>query len=90
MFKTFGKALRSSLSEFWENSKEEDRLKIIEQYGENLMYEEDKKLYFKNNDFLPNFDNIIFVEGIAGSGKSTGVLNTWSKLMALANPDFVE
>jgi hypothetical protein len=30
----------------------------------------------------------LFIEGIAGSGKSTGVLKSWSKLMAKVNPEF--
>lgn len=89
MFKTFGKALRQSLSTFWESASETDRMRIRTEYGANILVEDKDKLYFKNSDFLPNFDNIVFVEGIAGSGKSTGVLKTWSRLMAKVNPDFV-
>ena len=89
MFKTFGKALRQSLNSFWENASEDDRKRIRTEYGANILATDDNKIYFKNNDFLPNFDNIVFVEGIAGSGKSKGVLVSWSRLMAKANPDFV-
>ena len=87
MFKVFGKALRQSLLETW-NKDKETREKIKKEYGSNIFSEEDA-LFFKNADFLPNFDNIIFVEGIAGSGKSTGVLKAWSRLLAKTNPDFV-
>ena len=87
MFKTFGKALRKSLLNTWE-SDESTRDKIREAYGNDLLTE-DRKDYFKNVDFLPNFDNIIFVEGIAGSGKSTGVLKTLGKVLAKTNPEFV-
>jgi predicted AAA+ superfamily ATPase len=88
MFSIFGKALRKSLLETWEKGPD-TRQKIREEYGDNLL-DEDFKEFFKNNDFLPNFDNIIFIEGIAGSGKSTGVLKTWSKLLSKINPDFVK
>lgn len=87
MFSTFGKALRKSLLTTW-NKDAETRQKIREAYGSDLIGD-DQEAFFKNNDFLPNFDNIIFVEGIAGSGKSTGVLKTWSKLLAKVNPDFI-
>lgn len=90
MFKIFGKALRQSLNSFWENASEDDRKRIRTEYGANILAADNEKIYFKNNDFLPNFDNIVFVEGIAGSGKSKGVLVSWSRLMAKANPDFVE
>lgn len=87
MFRTFGKALRESLLETW-NSKPETRDQIRDEYGSKIL-KEDFKDWFKNADFLPNFDNIVFIEGIAGSGKSTGVLKSWSKLLAKTNPEFI-
>ena len=87
MFRTFGKALRESLLETW-NSKPETREQIRDEYGSKIL-KDDFKDWFKNADFLPNFDNIIFIEGIAGSGKSTGVLKSWSKLLAKTNPEFI-
>ena len=89
MFKIFGKALRQSLVNIWENSDPTTRKQINIEYGGQLLVDDEFKPIWKNNDFLPNFDNILFIEGIAGSGKSTGVLKSWSKLMAKANPDFV-
>ena len=89
MFSVFGKAIRKSLNEFWETASEQERERIRNEYGSDILYTDSKQIYFKNNDFLPNFDNIIFIEGIAGSGKSTGVLKSWSRLMEKANPDFI-
>ena len=89
MFNHFGKALRQSLFNFWDNADEATRQQIRDEYGQDIFWEDAKKPYFKNSDFLPNFDNIVFVEGIAGSGKSTGVLKTLSKILAKSNPDFV-
>ena len=87
MFNTFGEAIRTSLLETWESGTEETRDKIRHAYGANLL-SEDKKDFFKNVDFLPNYNNILFIEGIAGSGKSTGTLKIWSKLMAKAAPEW--
>ena len=87
MFKHFGKALRQSLLETW-NSDSSTREAIKEAYEGDLLDDQFQE-YFKNNDFLPNFDNILFIEGIAGSGKSTGTLKMWSRLMAKVNPDFI-
>jgi hypothetical protein len=89
MFKIFARAIHNSLSNLWENSSEEKRRQIQKESGSCYILEESKKKYFKNNDFLPNFENILFVEGISGSGKTTGVLKTLSKLLAKTNPDFV-
>ena len=87
MFKHFGKAIRNSLNTLWETD-QATRDRIKQEYGDNLITDEADRLVFKSNDFLPNFDNILFIEGIAGSGKSTGVLKSWSKLMAKVNPEF--
>ena len=87
MFRTFGKALRESLLNTW-NDKPETREQIRKDYGSKLL-EDDFLDWFKNADFLPNFDNIVFIEGISGSGKSTGVLKSWSKLLAKVNSEFV-
>lgn len=87
MFRTFGQALRKSLLNTWE-SNAETRNTIRQESGLKWLTE-DRSEYFKNVDFLPNFDHILFIEGIAGSGKSTGVLKSWSKLMAKTNPEFI-
>ena len=87
MFRTFGRALRQSLSKIWESDK--DTRERIRQESGTTWLTDDKEDYFKNIDFLPNFDNILFIEGIAGSGKSTGVLKSWSRLMEKANPEFI-
>ena len=89
MFKTFGKAIRKSLNNLWEISNETERETISNEAGVSYLRADKDRPYFKNNDFLPNFDNIVFVEGIAGSGKSTGVIKTLSKLLAATNPDLV-
>lgn len=89
MFRTFGKALRKSLNEMWENASPDEKLKIQQESGITLLSGESSKAFWKSNDFLPNFDNILFIEGIAGSGKSTGVLRSWSKLMEKSNPEFI-
>lgn len=89
MFSVFGKAIRKSLGDFWDNASIEKRQQVIDESELYCMKTDDLKPYFKNNDFLPNFDNILFVEGIAGSGKTVGVLSTLSKLLAKTNPEFV-
>lgn len=91
MFKTFGKALRKSLFDFWDSKSENERSEIYDLYGgSGILFKDSSKKLFKNNDFLPNFENIIFIEGIAGSGKSTGVLKTLSRILSNSNPDFVQ
>lgn len=90
MFNTFGEAIRKSLINLWDTSDESIREKINNDFGRGLFYKDSDKEFFLNNDFLPYFDNILFIEGIAGSGKTKGVLVAWSKLMAKVNPDFIK
>lgn len=90
MFGIFGEAIRKSLINLWETSDEATRTQINTDFGGNLFYQDSDKEFFLSNDFLPYFDNMLFIEGIAGSGKTKGVLVAWSKLMAKANPDFVK
>jgi ABC-type polar amino acid transport system ATPase subunit len=87
MFKKFGEILRTSLLDTW-NTSEEKRKAITQAYGSNLL-EEKQAQYFSNLDFLPNFDNIVFIEGIAGSGKTKGVLRMWKRLMSQTNPEII-
>ena len=89
MFRTFGRALRKSLSEHWEGLTDDQR-DVINKESNAGFLKENRRNFFKNNDFLPNFENILFVEGIAGSGKSTGVLKTLSRVLANSNPDFAQ
>ncbi len=39
------------------------------------------------SDLVPNFNNILFIEGIPGSGKSAGVLKTLTALLNNLNPE---
>jgi hypothetical protein len=89
MFRTFGKALRQSLNKTWDEKAPNERKDISDLYGgKGVLHSDSRKPFFKSNDFLPNFENIVFIEGIAGSGKSTGVLKTLSRVLVNSNPDF--
>jgi hypothetical protein len=48
------------------------------------------KPYLKLLPFIPYYDNISFVEGIAGSGKTHGVLNMVTKLLGKSAPDLLK
>lgn len=90
MFNHFGSAIRQSLIKTWEDATPEQRLEMQKDFCGKEMITEDNIDLFKNLDFFPNFDNIMFIEGVAGSGKSKGVLNTWSRVLTKANPEFVD
>lgn len=88
MFKVFGEAIHKSLSEYWNSISETERVNIQNESESSFISSNKNKDYFKNNDFLPNFNNILFIEGIAGSGKTSGVLKTLFKLLNKTNPEF--
>ena len=46
--------------------------------------------YIKNLDFLPRYDNISFLEGIAGSGKTRAVMKLAANIIRKINPDVLK
>ena len=87
VFTAFGKAAKQAMFDQW-NSMTEDQRKVLI-IGSNL-----DGLSFKDadvndilgNDITPNYYNLLFIEGIAGSGKTQAVLKAFTKFVTRLNP----
>jgi len=46
--------------------------------------------YFGGSDWLPQYKNMIFIEGAPGTGKSKGVIHNIKRIAATINPDILK
>ena len=103
VFRAFGNAMRQYMYDDWKatpgvqrkngkidpNTVNSRRTEIVKNKGlEGLLPREEGReddLYC--SDLVPNFTNILFIEGIPGSGKTNAVLKTLTKLLNNLNPE---
>lgn len=88
VFKAFGKAMKQSIYDDWKSKTPEDRTKFLETKGlQGYLPEKDQDLTeVLSSDLVPSFTNVLFIEGIPGSGKSTGVFKSIVKILNSLNP----
>lgn len=68
---------------------EEDRKKLLENRGDTIFAKELLE-YFSGHDVLPQYRNMVFIEGIPGSGKSNGVFKTIKRIIDVVDPSYFE
>lgn len=76
VFSTFAKASREAIHQAWIDMSEDSRRNIAKEINaQDAVAGTDVDNIYRN-DIMPNFQNILFIEGIPGSGKTFAVLNT--------------
>ena len=89
--------IRQSQLDYITSLSQEERFNLIKQVRPNLS-EGDAKLlsldvmipYLQNLGFVQNYDNITFLEGIAGSGKTRAVMKMTSEVINLIKPELLD
>ena len=105
VFKAFGKAMKQYVYENWQSKSDvvynkdgsidekspSEKYNILKERGldELPRTNEDIKAVL-GSDLVPSFFNILFIEGIPGSGKSTGVDKTIVKLLNYLDPQLAD
>lgn len=91
IFEAFCDAFKISLIADWKAKSEADRQTILENLhrDKNLKKTEWDK-YAGTNLPIPHYKNIVFTEGIAGSGKTSAVLKQVIALLNKFNPEILE
>lgn len=84
--------LRDSMIKYLEEITPEQRKALLKQVMNNdktaeLYASEEFKPFLKNLEFIPKYDNITMVEGVAGSGKTTAVMKLTVDMTKAINPD---
>lgn len=76
MIRMFTEAYQETVVEEFRNQPEEDRKKLLQLFKGHTAadaFATDLLEYFASFDVVPQFDDMVFIEGIPGSGKSGGV-----------------
>lgn len=95
IFSKFQNAYRYHIKNDWKNSSKEKRKNILKKLGNSdenaeLLSEDKYAPYCFNFLPVPRFKAISLVEGIAGSGKSSGVAGTLIKMLNETHPDILK
>lgn len=88
---TFIDAYRDTVIQDFNNLTEEERKNAIKNFDNSgEAYAKELLQYFSGYDALPQYKNMIFIEGIAGSGKSMAVFKSIVRTIATVDPKAIE
>lgn len=94
-FTRFVNAYKNAIKENWKNTEYDDRIEIFKKLGKDL-YATSDYLDPEYDDFClnflpcPKYTNIVFTEGIPGSGKTKAILAMVIKLLEKTDPKLIE
>lgn len=87
----FVDAYRNTVIQEFNNLSEKERTNLLNQFDNSgEAYSKDLLKYFGAHDVLPQYRNIIFIEGIAGSGKSKAVFRNVINTINHINPEYLK
>lgn len=87
----FVDAYRNTVVQEFNNLSEKERTDLLNQFDNSgEAYSKDLLKYFGAHDVLPQYKNIIFIEGIAGSGKSKAVFRNVINTINHINPEYLK
>lgn len=88
---TFVDVYRDTVVQDFNNLTEEERKKVIKNFDNSGdAYAKELLQYFSGYDALPQYKNMIFIEGIAGSGKSMAVFKNIVRTIATVDTKVIE
>ena len=87
----FVDAYRNTVVQEFNNLSEKERTDLLNQFDNSgEAYSKDLLKYFGAHDVLPQYKNMIFIEGIAGSGKSKAVFRNVINTINNINPEYLK
>lgn len=87
---TFVEAYQETIVEEFNDASEQDKIKYLEQYDGGTSFAKDLLQYFASYNAVPQFKNMVFIEGIPGSGKSGGVFRSIKNVLDQIDPSIWE
>lgn len=91
MLNSFVDAYRKSVVELFNSKPEEERIKLLNLFETgNDAYASKLLKYFSDYNVVPKYKNMIFIEGIPGSGKSEGVFGTIVAILKEIDPSILD
>lgn len=87
----FVDAYRNTVIQEFNNLSEKERTDLLNQFDDSgEAYSKDLLKYFGAHDVLPQYKNMIFIEGIAGSGKSKAVFRNVINTINHIDPEYLK
>lgn len=87
----FVDAYRNTVVQEFNNLSEKERTDLLNQFDNSgEAYSKDLLKYFGAHDVLPQYKNMIFIEGIAGSGKSKAVFKNVINTINHIDPEYLK
>lgn len=87
----FVDAYRNTVIQEFNNLSEKERTDLLNQFDNSgEAYSKDLLKYFGAHDVLPQYKNMIFIEGIAGSGKSKAVFRNVINTINHIDPEYLK
>lgn len=87
----FVDAYRNTVVQEFNNLSEKERTDLLNQFDNSgEAYSKDLLKYFGSHDVLPQYKNMIFIEGIAGSGKSKAVFRNVINTINHIDPEYLK
>lgn len=91
MLNSFVDAYRNTVIREYNNLSESKRAEVLNNFDNSgNAYSKNLLKYFGGHDVLPQYHNMIFIEGIPGSGKSKGVFTNIINIVKQLDPSLLE
>lgn len=91
MLNKFVDAYRNTVIQEFNKLSEKERTDLLNQFDDSgEAYAKDLLKYFGAHDVLPQYKNIIFIEGIAGSGKSKAIFKNVINTINNIDPNYLK
>lgn len=91
MLNKFVDAYRNTVIQEFNKLSEKERTNLLNQFDDSgEAYAKDLLKYFGAHDVLPQYKNIIFIEGIAGSGKSKAIFKNVINTINNIDPNYLK
>ena len=90
MINKFTRAYKKEMMQMFNTLNPEKRKEYLKNFDGAVLFADKFLKYFGSYDAVPQFENMIFIEGIAGSGKTSGIWSTVRAIIDNIDPEVLK